>query len=196
MTKISGNNLPPANIKEYKYDDFNRLIEESDSRIDKKTKEPTIWNKDIFYYDSLGRNYKNEIYGYTFLQYYNTENKIISSLFITPDDSSRSNYKYDKNGYLRHKYGGLTKNNIFYKTNEKGQITKKTTNSYLGDEVDEYYYDKNGNKIKVISDADNSHRVYDIIYDKNNRITKELSPWALFGLIRGGVEYEFQYYLE
>ena len=204
VTWLTGNSLSPQKITNFKYDSSNRLIEKNDSSIDKKTKETTIYDKDIFYYDSLGRNYKTEMKHIgkkstgisTFIEYYNPENKIISRLHISFDSSEYlTTYKYDKNGYLKNKFGGLTNDSIYYKTNEKGQITEEITKNNVP-EKNEYYYDENGNKIKTILDVNKLHNEYEFIYDKNNRITKELRPKTLFGFIRGGVEYEFDYYLE
>ena len=203
-TWLARNKTLPQGLTDYKYDDENRLTEIIESSIDRETKAMRVYDKDYFYYDSLGRNYKTEmkhigkesIGTTTFIEFYTPQNKLNTRIHISFDSSEYiTTYKYDSNGYSLNEFGGFTNDSIYYKTNEKGQITEEITKKYFP-EKNEYYYDKKGNKIKTILDVDNLHHQYDFIYDKNNRITKELRPWTLFGLIRGGVKYDFNYYLE
>lgn len=206
---LTGSDLSVQKITEYKYDSLHRLIKKTESSVNKRTNDTTVYEIDRYYYDSLGRNHHSIMKHFStpdtttsfFLKNYNTSGKVIQKIHQTRTNQQNrekyiTTYTYDERGFIKYEFGGLSNDSLYYKTNDKGQVIEKK--EQYGDFVrtcDKYWYDEYGNEVKTFLDIDSGH-TYDFIYDKNNRLLIEYRPWSFFGLLRAGVKYDDEYYVE
>lgn len=134
--------------------------------------------KSVYYYDSFGRNIKDEIY---------KKDGTISSLI---------NYEYDRNGnliqYKSYNNDGSLRTTISYSYNKWGQEIKKTHNRTTKSTISKTTYDrKNKTAVTSINDGDGAFIEYiKLKYDKNwNKL--EIISHTEIGNQRSIIKYKY-----
>lgn len=206
---LTGESLSPQKIELFNYDSLQRKVQNLTYEINKKTGDTTLYERTTWFYDSSNRPYK------TIVEHLNTTDSLTTHVNIMTDtyDSRKlviadtfvsktkegastyiTNYQYDDKGHILRKFGGLTGDSIYYKTNKVGRVVeeKEQYGSFVRT-VHRYWYDDNGNEIKTYLDYDGGH-TYEFVYDKNNKLLREYRPGNFMLLFRPVVTYKYEYY--
>lgn len=208
-TWLTGNDLTPQDLKIWTYDSLNRKYQNLAFEISKIDSDTFLHEKTTWHYDQNGRRYKAIIehfsnrYPRTEMSTIMTDNFNTNGLLVSNTHYSASHfdtstyitqYTYDANNHIKTKFGGLSNDSIYYKTNERGQIIEEKVQ--FGSFVrtcHKYLYDGKGNKIKTFLDFDNGY-VYEFEYDNFNRLIKEYRAGNLLFILKPCVTYEYEYY--
>jgi len=210
IIRLETNLLMPTKVEIWIYDSLKRKnqnlvyycnVSKGDSTLDEKT----TWE-----YDDKNRIKKTTLETFTgsfptiyiTVSHYNSKGLLSADSMIEQCNTKEVKYQelnineylYDNQGFnvttiqKGSTYGNDT---IYYKRNIRGQILEQRSVK-LGT-VDKFLYDESGNKIESYIDYEGGH-TYKFIYDKYNRIVKEIYPRGFLFIINGGSRYEYEYY--
>jgi hypothetical protein len=196
-------------IETYTYNAQKKHLTDIYYKINTISGDTNITEKTTWYYDALGRRYKKRIETDEYyvgtphnpthtrvkIDVFNSQGLIIRDTFYSIRDTMTSTditeYLYDEKNNRIAKFGS---DSIYYKRNEKGQITEE----YLKDKdysriKAQYHYDERGNKIKTLLNIDDGF-LYEFVYDKNNKLVKEYRPDSFLLLFQFCVIYDYEFY--
>jgi len=202
----TGEDLSPQTIERFTFDSLRRPFREFLYDIDKKISDTTLRTLTTKYYDSQNRNFRTTIqdiskeypasnYTLTMIDNYD-ENGFLISDTTRSGDVYIATYSYDKNGFIKTKFGGMLQDSIYYKTNDKGLILEEKKMAH-GDVVtcDKFEYDDRGNKISHFLDRGNGKgHTYRWIYDNHNKLVKESLSGGIPYILEAWDNYQYEYY--
>lgn len=201
----TGKDLTPQKVEIYTYDNYKRPFQKLVYEISKLKIDTFMYEKTTWFYDIKNRKYKTVIENYskeypsttgitTMIDVFNEKGLVVSDSLISTSGAYITKYTYDKYGHKKTKFGGLTNDSIYYKTNKKGQVIEEMekSNDFVSSK-NKYWYDQNGNNIKTILDIDNG-RTYTSKYDKNNRLLKERLSGNFLYILMAYNQFSYEYF--
>ena len=203
---LTGEQLHGQRIDVNEYDRFHRLHQQlvyeitldADTSLDEKT--AYFYNQKSQPVQSVNRIFNRQDTSVTtsvFAYRYTPQGLVATKTYTfrvqyIPVRTTTTQYRYDAKGRLLAKLEEAG-DSIYYLRNGKGQLIEERKRSYPMTLTDKYWYDARGNQIKAYLDIDEG-RIYEYVYDPQNRLRKEYSPSSFLFLLKGCKTYAYEFY--